>query len=365
MSFNVGKYDGLSKTKKGLSLLPPEAQAVIPAKDGGESKIYDPKLTVDGLVIDKSLTDKVCVVQELPKATVSGAKEAVQSVAEQIKSLADVEQVNDLKKLGEEGLSKLQEAKAAATAAYESTKSAVIGYVKKIDCSFLKKKPPKKEETKAALGGAQPIKEPATTTEKNTYGEARSMFRDKAGNSMTVTSGEGNSKILTVHSTGSYSLMDDSGDRVDKTKKNQMTLIDEGFTLHVGADGITLIEGDNKINIKKNLLTNVERDENHAIGGEHSVKVSQNQMTDVAKNQTTIVGSDRSESVAGNHDDKVSGNVKHVVGGNENVQITGGWTVTVNGNVNITSGGTASVTAQTVNVQGANVSIRGKVRINS
>lgn len=353
MEFNTKKNSGFTLIDKGMSQMPPTTQVNIPAKDGGAKLVYNKDLTVEGKVVEPAKTDVVAMVKELPKATESGIKNASQAIKAQVESITNSETVQSAKKLGEDGLAKAQNAKKDALSWYAEKKQALGTWLKKIDCSFLKKPPkPAPAEAPKVKGGAHPISEPAPTITQNVYGETRAVCLDKAGNAITTTCSEGNKTILIQHGEGSYVKMEDGGGTIDKTRGRKLTLIDDNWEISVTKDEVKLVSGDQIVNIKKTVLTNIEEDENHNVDGERAVKVAQSQLHDIGKNETTVVGADRTLSVTGKEEIKV--------GGNSQTDIMGGETRRVNSFLNITVNGPV-----TVNCLSAEVTAKSQVKIQS
>jgi len=339
MEFNSKKNSGFTLIDKGMSQMPPAAQVNIPTPDGSPKLVYNKELTVEGSVVEPALTSAVATVKELPKATESGIRAGSQWLKEQVAVVTESQIVKDAKTLGEDGLKKAQEAKQESLSWYAAKKKALGTWVQKINCSFLSKndakpeaQPPAKPETK---GGARKIEEPAPTITQNVYGETRVLALDKAGNSITTTSSEGNKTILFQHGSGTYLKMEDGGGTLDKTRDRKLTIIDKNWEISIGEDEIKLVSGDQVVNIKKTVLTNIEEDENHNVDGERSIKVGQNQLHDIGKNDTTTVGADRTLSVAGKEEIKVGGDSTTTIMGGETRTINTQLTITVNGPISV------------------------------
>lgn len=201
------------------------------------------------------------------------------------------------------------------------------------------------------------IKEPPPTSDKAQYGKVQ--VKDNNGFVEIQDNTPKNKRWVHLHPTGTYNEVRDNGDLTEKNVHDRITVIINDWNITINGDLLEVIDGNNKIQIKRDRQTNINGNDNLNIDG--------NSTTNVGKNLGLQVGGDNVEAIQGNMVSEISGKLtedikkdhKHTVNGSEFNTVMGNRTDVVAKNF------TVAVTGNTiVHVGGnANVSVDGKTHL--
>lgn len=194
------------------------------------------------------------------------------------------------------------------------------------------------------------IAEATPTGEKAQYGKIR-VNQTKGGFVDITDETPGNKRRIFIHPTGTYFQTVDNGDVLEKIVHDKMTIIINDWNISISGNKIEVIDGNNKIQIKKdrqtningNDHTNVDKDTNTNIGGNTALQVKGNSSESIQGNFTSEINKNLTEAVKQNYNHTVDGSEFNTVMKDRTDVVCGNLTVTVSGNAVVHVGGNANI----------------------
>jgi len=204
------------------------------------------------------------------------------------------------------------------------------------------------------------VSEPAPTDNKAQYGKIQ-VKESKAGFVTITDDTPGNVRYINLHPSGTYNSMLNNGDYQTKTTGDKQEITDGNWNIITSKDKVEIVVGESKIEIRKNLQSNINGDSNFNTNGVQNSVVYGDVSNDYKSSYNGKISNDYNESVGGNKTEKTSGNLIETINGNHKETISGSLTLTVVGNINIVCGGNAHIMSS----GDTNISSNGSINVSS
>lgn len=211
------------------------------------------------------------------------------------------------------------------------------------------------------------IKEQAPDFQKSQYGQIQ-VKETKGGFVEIFDQTLGNQRTMRLHPAGTYNQVTPDGTVQDKIVKDKITFIDEEWNIVVGKDFVEVINGSNKVHIKKDSQLNINGSAHTNIDQDCNTIIKQNNNLDIKQKFSEKVGNGKSVEITGDLNQKVSSNKKEEVGSNVNNTCGGNRNDMVGGSFNIMVSGNCLISAKTISIisatGGTMMMSNGKININ-
>lgn len=284
--------------------------------------------TPDDSIIDSNLEKITCSVDKLENLSIDVPEiPSLDSLTEQFKQSSDsVLSYDNLKKYSKTLTSSLNNI--SLVAKFNSISSMVTGISKKLGIGVPKLQSEKKEVK---------IEEPKPDKTKAEYGKI--IVNEMPGGFVSLKdSTEGSKRILDLHPSGTYHGVIDDGTATNKVVGDCYSITDKNWYVTIGEDFVTIISGNNQIQIKKDSYTTIEGSQYNTVKGESYDIVKGNKCNQYEENLTESVTNDKSIEIEGNNYQSIHGSNESMIYGSDRTTVMGNQNTIIGKQCNIQTG---------------------------